>query len=166
MDKSVNITIEKFPWQTQTYQEKHNLWFSLTVRKIWKKFHLRQQRPALAYGLLAAWQKLGVMTLDWMMLGPRHGAGNSRCRSVVGGKIPSSIRITFFQNAAGKNPSFRRNIQLSNKAHECGQSCDNISTIKTFLRHHHIDFLLLLGDVHIYTRNGGAQHVRISHSCL
>jgi len=87
----------------QTYQEKHNLWFSLTVRKIWNTFHLRQQRPALAYGLLAAWQKLGVMTLDWMMLGPRCGAGNSRCRSVVGGKIPSSIHRTFFSEHCREN---------------------------------------------------------------
>lgn len=94
-----------------------------------------------------------MMTLDWMMLGPRHGAGNSRCRSVVGGKIPSSIHIMFF------SVCHRENSQLSNKAHECGQSCDNISTIKTFLRHRHLDFLLLLGKFHVYTRNGSSTYI-------
>lgn len=109
MGEIINITTEKSP---QQMQEKHHLWFSFTVMKTCKTFRLGWQRPALAYGLLAAWQKPGVMTPDWVTLGPRHGAGNSRCKSVVGGKIPSSIHITFFQKAAGKTPSFRRNTAV------------------------------------------------------
>lgn len=116
-----------------------------------------------AVGSLA---KLGVMTLEWMMLGPRHGAGNSRRRSVVEGKTPSSICIMFFQNATGETPSCSRNIQLPEKAHKHGGSCDNISTIETFVRPYLIDFLLFWGYVHICIRNGGAPHIRTSHSCL
>lgn len=69
--------------------------------------------------------------------------------------------IHLFQDTSGKTPSFSRNVQLPNKAQECGRGCDNISTIQTLQTDLHP-----LGDIYICTRHEEGQHLGTSPSCF